>query len=49
MPFDCRLTQPFNLLVSGPSKSRKTTFISNLLKSIDDMFQIKPKHVILYC
>jgi Poxvirus A32 protein len=48
MPFDCRLTQPFNMLVSGPSKSGKTTFISNLLKSMEDMFQNKPKHVILY-
>lgn len=48
MPFDCRLTTPFNLLVSGPSKSGKTTFVSNLLKVSEDMFVRKPDHVILY-
>ena len=48
MPFDCRLTQPFNMLVSGPSKSGKTTFISNVMKVMDDMFHNKPKHIILY-
>ncbi len=48
MPFDCRLTQPFNLLVSGPSKSGKTTFIFNLLKVSEDMFNKKPDHIILY-
>lgn len=48
MPFDCRLSQPFNLLVTGPSKSGKTTFVSNLLKVSEDMFKVKPKYVILY-
>lgn len=48
MPFDCRLSQPFNMLVSGPSKSGKTTFVSNLMKVSDDMFKIRPDYVILY-
>jgi Poxvirus A32 protein len=48
MPFDCRLSHPFNLLVSGPSKSGKTTFVSNLLKTSEDMFHTKPKYILLY-
>lgn len=48
MPFDCRLIQPFNLLVSGPSKSGKTTFVSDLLKVSGEMFTRKPDYVLLY-
>ena len=48
MPFDCRLKTPFNLLVSGPSESGKTTFVSNLLKVGKDMFENQPDYVILY-
>jgi len=48
IPFDCRLTQPFNLLVYGPSKSGKTTFISNLLEVSKDMFNKKSDQIILY-
>ena len=48
MPFDCRLKQPFNMLVSGPSKSGKTTFVSNLMKVSQDMFEKRPDYVILY-
>ncbi len=48
MPFDCRLQQPFNLLVSGPSKSGKTTFVADLLKVGEDMFVKNPDYVILY-
>lgn len=48
MPFDCRLTQPFNLLISGPSKSGKTTFVSDLLKVSGEMFVKKPDYVLLY-
>lgn len=48
MPFDCRLFQPFNMLISGPSKSGKTTFVSDLLKSSEEMFVQKPDYVILY-
>jgi hypothetical protein len=48
MPYDCRLHLPFNLLVAGPSKSGKTTFVSNLLKSGKDMFDKQPDNVILY-
>jgi len=48
MPFDCRIKQPFNLLISGPSKSGKTTFVADLLNVSDDMFMKKPDIVILY-
>jgi Poxvirus A32 protein len=48
MPFDCRLSSPFNMLVAGPSKSGKTTFVSNLLKVGEDMFVNYPDYVILY-
>ncbi len=48
MPYDCRLNQPFNLLISGPSKSGKTTFLSDLLKVSEDMFVTKPDYVLLY-
>lgn len=48
MPFDCRLSSPFNFLVAGPSKSGKTTFVANLLKSGKDMFSKQPDNVILY-
>lgn len=48
MPFDCRLFQPFNMLIAGPSKSGKTTFLSNLLKVGRDMFEQAPDYVLLY-
>lgn len=48
MPFDARLNCPFNLLVSGPSKSGKTTFVSNLLKISAEKFDNPPDYVILY-
>jgi len=48
MPFDCTLKHPFNMLVSGPSKSGKTTFVSKLLKVGHDMFNNYPERVILY-
>lgn len=48
MPYDCRLFPPFNMLVAGPSKSGKTTFVSDLLKVSEEMFAVKPDYVILY-
>jgi len=46
--FDCRLQTPFNLLITGPTKSGKTTFTCNLLKSSAEMFTRKPDYVILF-
>jgi len=47
--FDCRLQTPFNLLlVTGPTKSGKTTFTCNLLKSAREMFTQKPDYVLLF-
>lgn len=48
MPFDCRLFHPFNLLVAGPSKSGKTTFVSNLLSVHHEMFEKMPDYILLY-
>jgi len=46
--FDCRLQTPFNLLITGPTKSGKTTFTCNLLKVSNEMFEKKPDYVILF-
>jgi len=46
--FDCRLQTPFNLLITGPTKSGKTTFTCNLLKTSNEMFVRKPDYVLLF-
>lgn len=46
--FDCRLMTPFNMMISGPTQSGKTTFACNLLKSAEDLFLKKPDYVLLY-
>jgi len=46
--YDARLKVPFNCIVSGASKSGKTTLVYNLLAMSDVMFTSKPRHVILY-
>jgi len=48
MPFDVRLKTSFNCIINGPSGSGKTTFVRNLLKVKDLMFDIPPKKVFLY-
>jgi Poxvirus A32 protein len=46
--YDARLRTPFNCIVSGASKSGKTTLVYNILAMADNMFDVKPKHVILF-
>jgi predicted ATPase len=46
--YDCRLKTPFNCIISGASKSGKTTLVHNLLSLGDSIFTSKPSYVILY-
>jgi predicted ATPase len=46
--YDARLKAPFNCIVSGASKSGKTTLVYNLLAMSEAMIEPKPQHVILY-
>lgn len=46
--YDCRFKTPFNCIISGASKSGKTTLVRNLLSLSDSIFTTKPSHVILY-
>jgi len=46
--YDTRFKVPFNCIVSGASKSGKTTLVHNLLALSDSLFDSKPQHVILY-
>lgn len=46
--YDTRFKVPFNCIVSGASKSGKTTLVYNLLAMSDSIFDSKPHHVILY-
>lgn len=46
--YDCRLYTPFNCIISGASKSGKTTFVRNLLKLKDSIFTSTPSYIILY-
>jgi predicted ATPase len=46
--YDCRLKTPFNCIISGASKSGKTTLVRNLLSVRDSIFTSKPRYVVLY-
>jgi hypothetical protein len=46
--YDTRFRTPFNCIVSGASKSGKTTFVYNVLTMADSIIDVKPKHVILF-
>lgn len=46
--YDARLKTPFNCIISGASKSGKTTLVQNLLAIRDDMFTTNPDHVIIF-
>ena len=48
MPFDVRLKTPFNMMLSGPTGAGKTTWVKNLLKVGDDIFDVKPVKVYLF-
>lgn len=46
--YDARFKTPFNCIISGASKSGKTTLVRNLLKISEDIFTKKPSYTILY-
>lgn len=46
--YDARLKTPFNCIISGVSKSGKTTLVRNLLHMSSDIFTRKPSYVVLY-
>jgi predicted ATPase len=46
--YDARLKTPFNCIISGASKSGKTTLVQNLLTMRDEMFTNNPDRVILF-
>ena len=50
MPFDLRLKPKFTMIICGPSKSGKTTFLRNLLLNsrYEEQFMQKPAYVLLY-
>lgn len=48
MTFDIRLKTSFNCIVNGPSGSGKTTFVRNLVKLKNILFDVEPKKVFLY-
>ena len=46
--YDTRLKTPFNCIISGASKSGKTTFVRNLLSLSDEIFTSKPDRIFLF-
>lgn len=48
LSYDMRLPTPFNMLVVGPSKSGKTSFVTELVHNAHEMFTVKPVHTILF-
>ena len=48
MPYDLRLRTPFNMMISGPSQSGKTTFLYQLLKASRELFMEPPERIVLF-
>ena len=48
MPFDIRFKTGFYCIISGPSGSGKTTFVRNIIKLKDVLFDKSPKKVFFY-
>src|SRR5574343_528941 len=44
---DTRLQTPFNCIISGASKTGKTTLVNNLLTLKEDLFSTPPEYVLL--
>jgi len=44
---DVRLKTPFNCIISGPSKTGKTTLVHNLLTVKNKFFKVPPNYVLL--
>ena len=47
-PYDARIQCPFNMIMAGPTKSGKTTFCLEFLKSRHDMWANPPQHIFLF-
>ena len=45
--FDPRIRSPFNMIISGPSQSGKSTFVANLLKYRNRLFKRPPKKIVM--
>jgi septin family protein len=48
MPFDIRIKTSFNLMLVGPTRSGKTSWVKNLLTMGDQIFTEKPMKVFLF-
>lgn len=46
--YDTRLRTPFNCIISGASKSGKTTLVQNLLSVRHDIFTTNPDRILLF-
>ena len=48
MPFDIRFKTSFNMMLVGPTRAGKTSWVKNLLTFGDQLFTEKPKKVFLF-
>ena len=46
--FDARFKTPFNLIITGPSQSVKSTFIFNLLKQPDNLISTPFDYIVTF-
>ena len=46
--YSIQLTHPFELLVSGSTKSGKTTFVKKLLSYVNVMIDIPPENIVYF-
>ena len=47
--YSIQLTHPFGLLMSGSTKSGKTTFVKNLLSYVNVMVDKSPENIVYFC
>ena len=48
MPFDIRLKTSFNMIIVGPTRSGKTSWVKNMLTVGDHMFRERPVKIFLF-